>query len=43
MLAGMAELVPWVLQWHDEPDPVYGDRMGQYFTGFVDSECPPSA
>ena len=38
MLAGMAELLPWVLQWHDEPDPVFGDRMGQYFTGFLDSE-----
>jgi hypothetical protein len=38
LLAGMVELLPWVLQWHDEPDPVYGDRMGQYFTGFVDSE-----
>ncbi|MTV27838.1 BREX-2 system adenine-specific DNA-methyltransferase PglX [Nitriliruptoraceae bacterium ZYF776] len=38
MLAGMAELLPWVLQWHDDPDPVFGDRMGQYFTGFLDSE-----
>lgn len=38
MLAGMAELLPWVLQWHDDPDPVFGDRMGQYFTGFLDTE-----
>jgi len=38
MLAGTAELLPWVLQWHDDPDPVFGDRMGQYFTGFLDSE-----
>lgn len=38
MLAGMTELLPWVVQWHDDPDPVYGDRMGQYFTGFLDTE-----
>jgi hypothetical protein len=38
LLAGMAELLPWVLQWHDDPDPVFGDRMGQYFTGFLDTE-----
>jgi SAM-dependent methyltransferase len=38
LLAGMAELLPWVLHWHDAPDPVFGDRMGQYFTGFLDSE-----
>lgn len=38
MLAGMMELLPWVLQWHDEPDPVFGDRMGQYFTGSFDME-----
>jgi hypothetical protein len=39
LLAGIAELVPWLLQWHDEPDPVYGERMGQTFDGFVTAEC----
>jgi hypothetical protein len=39
LLAGIAELVPWLKQWHDEPDPVYGERMGQTFDGFVTAEC----
>lgn len=38
LLAGVAELLPWLLQWHDEPDPVYGERMGQFFAGFLSSE-----
>jgi hypothetical protein len=38
LLAGVAELLPWLLQWHDEPDPVYGERMGQFFAGFLDTE-----
>lgn len=39
LLAGVAELVPWLLQWHDEPDPVFGERMGQFFAGFVATEA----
>ena len=38
LLAGVAELVPWLLQWHDDPDPVFGERMGQFFDGFVATE-----
>lgn len=38
LLAGILELLPWVLQWHDEPDPVYGERMGQFFAGFLETE-----
>ncbi|MGI8874247.1 MAG: DUF7008 domain-containing protein, partial [Egibacteraceae bacterium] len=38
LLAGVAELVPWLLQWHDRPDPTFGERMGQFFAGFVASE-----
>jgi len=38
LLAGVAELLPWLLQWHDEPDLVYGERMGQFFAGFLDTE-----
>jgi hypothetical protein len=27
--AGLQELVPWLLQWHDEPRPAYnGQRLG---------------
>ncbi len=39
LLAGVAELVPWLLQWHDEPDPTFGERMGQFFAGFVATEA----
>jgi hypothetical protein len=36
LLAGLAELLPWVRQWHDEPDPAVGQSMGDYLTGFLD-------
>jgi hypothetical protein len=37
--AGLAELLPWLKQWHNEPDPALGDRMGNYFDGFVQDEA----
>ena len=39
LLAGLAELVPWLKQWHNDPDPTFGERMGDFFAGFVDSEA----
>jgi hypothetical protein len=40
MLAGMVELLPWVKQWHNDPDPAYdGLRLGDYFEGFVKGQC----
>jgi hypothetical protein len=39
LLAGIHELVPWIKQWHNEPDPEHGTRMGDYLDGFVDEEC----
>lgn len=39
LLAGIAELVPWIQQWHNEPDPEHGERMGDYLNGFVDEEA----
>jgi hypothetical protein len=39
-LAGLLELVPWLLQWHNEPDPAHGGlRLGEYFEGFLDEEA----
>jgi hypothetical protein len=38
LLAGVQEVLPWVLQWHDDPDPQTGDRMGQFLSGFVTAE-----
>lgn len=39
LLAGLLELVPWLEQWHNEVDPVYGERMGHYYKGFVTEEA----
>ena len=39
LLAGLAELLPWLKQWYDEPDPTLGERMGDYFDGFVQDEA----
>jgi hypothetical protein len=39
LLAGLLELVPWLEQWHNEFDPVYGERMGTYYRGFVNEEA----
>src|SRR6185436_6801785 len=38
MLAGLLELLPWIQQWHNELDPEYGLRMGDYFAQFLDGE-----
>jgi hypothetical protein len=39
MLAGLAELVPWLLQWYDDPNPDPAlDRPGSQIRALVDSE-----
>jgi hypothetical protein len=38
LLAALLELLPWLKQWHNEVDPEYGLRMGDYFAGFVEEE-----
>jgi hypothetical protein len=40
LLAGLLELVPWLRQWHNDPDPEMGGQgLGDYFAGFVEGEC----
>jgi hypothetical protein len=39
LLAGVIELVPWLLQWHNEYHPDLGARMGDYFVDFVQTEA----
>ncbi|MDP2794606.1 MAG: BREX-2 system adenine-specific DNA-methyltransferase PglX [Sulfurisoma sp.] len=39
LLAGIQELVPWLRQWHNDLDPTYGERMGDYYKGFVTEEA----
>lgn len=37
MLAGVLELVPWLLQWHNDPNPD-GIRAGEEFERYLDGE-----
>jgi hypothetical protein len=40
LLAGILELVPWLIQWHNEPNADFGDaKLGEYFDGYVTSEA----
>lgn len=35
MLVALNELIPWLKQWHNEVDPEFGERMGDYYEGFL--------
>lgn len=39
LLAGVLELVPWLLQWHNALDPQYGMGLGDFFRSFVEEEA----
>ena len=39
LLAGLADLIPWLKQWHNAPDPNLGMGLGDYFAGFLDEQC----
>lgn len=39
LLAGLLELLPWLKQWHNELDANFGERMGDYYDGFVRDEA----
>ena len=39
LLAGLADLISWLKQWHSEPDPSLGMGLGDYFAGFLDEQC----
>ena len=38
ILAGLQELVPWLQQWHNEEDPAYGLKLGDYFADYINEE-----
>jgi hypothetical protein len=38
ILAGLAELEPWLRQWHAEPRPGFPGTPAEFFTGLVDTE-----
>lgn len=39
ILAGLLDLKPCLLQWHNELDPEIGVRMGEYFVQFAEGQC----
>ena len=39
LLAALLELLPWVRQYHNAPDPEFGIGMGDYFEGFIEEEA----
>jgi len=39
LLAGIDERVPWLLQWHNDVDPAYGTKLGDFFRDFVAEEA----
>ena len=39
LLAALLELLPWVRQYHNAPDPEFDIGMGDYFDGFIDDEA----
>lgn len=39
LLAGLQELLPWLLQWHNEPSEVFGgERPGDAFTSWLETQ-----
>ena len=39
LLAALADLIPWLKQWHNSPDPNLGMGLGDYFAGFLEEQC----
>jgi hypothetical protein len=38
LLAGLAELMPWLGQWHGEVDPAFGQSPADAYAGFLDQQ-----
>jgi hypothetical protein len=39
LLAGVLDLLPWLLQWHNALDPQYGMGLGDFYRSFVEEEA----
>jgi len=37
LLAGLDELLPWLLQWHNEPTPEFG-ALGDFYATFLEGQ-----
>jgi hypothetical protein len=38
LVAGLVELEPWLHQWFDGPDPLFGGSPAAFITGFIDTQ-----
>jgi hypothetical protein len=38
ILAGLLDLKPWLLQWHNEVDPEMGEKLGEYFVRYAEAQ-----
>jgi hypothetical protein len=38
-LTGLLKFAPWLEQWNNDLDPVYGERMGAYYRKLVTEEA----
>ena len=38
LLAALGQLIPWLLQWHNEVDAEFGERLGDYFRHHLTDE-----
>lgn len=39
LLAGVAELLPWLAQWQHAPDPISGENLATFFDDWTREEC----
>lgn len=39
LLGCLLELLPWLKQWHNDLDPTYGLKMGDYYESFIQDEA----
>jgi hypothetical protein len=39
LLAGLLELLPWIKQWHNDLDPEFNLRMGDFYEDFIAEEA----
>ena len=39
LLTAIGELISWLKQWHNDLDPAFGTRMGDYFEGYLAEEA----
>ena len=39
LLACIGQLIPWLKQWHNDIDPTFGTRLGDYFEEYLFEEA----